>query len=466
VNQPEADLWELPGFEGQGAVPNDSSPNHSIEPEPDVDPDNDNGAIAKFEGTFRILHTADLHFGKMLMDQSRDEDHSRWVDWLLAAVDLHGVDAVLIAGDVFDSANPPTAAEALYYRLLAELHARGVPAVVVAGNHDSPSHLRAAAAVLEPLSHQVRTRLCETWDEQIVLLPHPSLPMVAVAAVPYLREGDLRALAPPAETDSSPADQLAAGWKHVWEELAAAVDRVAGAIPAIAIGHLTVLGGSTNPETEREIRIGGLGDVDPGVFPERFSYVALGHLHRPQAHGRHGQLRYSGSPIALGFSEGTVARQVRLVDICYDGSVTDCGVTVDGTRRLVALRCAQADVRAELERIPAPAEGELTPWIDIELTDPDLFSDPERIARDIRTWGQDRGFVVLAVRRDALASAATFANGRTVDELMTELDGVKADPLSTLARLLDAIPGEIDPNERQAMLQMLADEILTVREER
>ncbi len=465
VNSPENPAVALPGLEAdpggrpavgrlaiEASVPRSASSTNAPR-------------LPKPPGAYRLLHTADLHFGKTLMDQSREEDHGGWVEWLLKAVDVHAVDAVLIAGDVFDSANPPTTAETLYYRLLGELHARAVPAVVVSGNHDSPSHLRASTAVLHPLSHQVRTGLCEKRDDQIVLLPCRDRPMVAIAAVPYLREGDLRALSPSSETNDSPGAQLAAGWQRLWTELAQAVDRVAPGLPAIATGHLTVLGGSTNQETERDIRIGGLGDVDPAAFPDRFEYIALGHLHRPQAHGSRGHLRYSGSPIPLGFSEGSVPREVRVIDITSDGNVSDQRLPVDGTRRLIALRCAQADIRAELDRIPSPQPGDLVPWVDVELVDPDLFADPESVAREIRSLGQDRGFVVLAVRRDPTATGSFSTQSQTVDELMSELDIVKADPLSTMARLLDAIPGEVEAAERQALLQLLSDEILMQREE-
>ena len=414
----------------------------------------------KPDGAYRLLHTADIHLGKTLVEQSREDDHRRFVEWLLEAVDTHEVDAVLIAGDVFDSANPPTTAEALYYRLLGALHQRQIPAVVVAGNHDSPSHLRSSTAVLEPLSHHVRTDLCNPRDTQIVILPNPTCPAVAVAAVPYLREGDLRSLAPAEAIDPSPEALVAAGWQCLWKELEEAVDRVAPGLPAIATGHLTVLGGTTNRETEREIRIGGLGDVDPAVFPDRFAYVALGHLHRPQAHGRGGRLRYSGSPVALGFSEGNVPREVRLVDFIPGGTIFDQPLPVDDTRRLISLRCRHAELRAELERIHPPVPGAMEPWIDVELTDPDLFADPERVAAEVRQMGKDRGLMVLTVRRDSSAMGPSPTQGRTVDELMTELDAVKADPLTTMARLIDSLPEPIDPTERHALLQLLAEEIL------
>jgi len=104
---------------------------------------------AKVEGTFRLLHTADWHLGKLLNEHSRDEEHARFLIWLLGIVEKHAVDAVILAGDVFDSANPPQSALERYFNFVSSLHRQGgdCSLVVIAGNHDSAAQLEAPKRV-------------------------------------------------------------------------------------------------------------------------------------------------------------------------------------------------------------------------------------------------------------------------------------------------------------------------------
>ncbi len=255
---------------------------------------------AKPAGAFRILHTADWHLGKLLNDQSRDEEHERFLDWLLEFVAENSVDAVLLAGDVFDTANPPQSALARYYDFVSGLFRQGNCAlVVIAGNHDSAAQLEAPKGVLSSLKTHVVGFLAEEPKARILGLPSDENPRVAVAMIPFLRDRDLR-VGKAGESADEIRAQVLAGITSRYEEAAAAA--VGLKCPVIATGHLTVLGASTS-DSERDIHIGGLGAVTSGSFPEVFSYVALGHLHRPQATDASGRVRYSGSPIALSFSE-------------------------------------------------------------------------------------------------------------------------------------------------------------------
>jgi exonuclease SbcD len=147
---------------------------------------------SKCAGAYRILHTADWHLGKQLMDQERHTDHQRFLDYFLSAVTEHAVDAVIISGDIFDGVNPPAKSEELYYTTLATLHSLGVAAVIISGNHDSPTMLRSASTIIGKLGHQIITDVPETGIPHIVMLPSPTAPRVAIAAIPYMREGDLR----------------------------------------------------------------------------------------------------------------------------------------------------------------------------------------------------------------------------------------------------------------------------------
>jgi DNA repair protein SbcD/Mre11 len=251
---------------------------------------------------FRVLHTADWHLGKMLNEQSREVEQKLFLDWLLKQVVDLEVDVVLVAGDVFDTANPPQSAEALYYDFVADLNRKSSASLVlIAGNHDSANQLEAPKRVLKALRTHVHGAVADDPADRLLLLPSADAPKVAIAMVPFLREKDLRT----GKSGNTPAQvrkEIIAGITRVYEETAKAVKAAKISCPIIATGHLTVAGASSS-ESERDIHIGGLGDVDSTVFPDTFAYVALGHLHRPQAPDKAGRVRYSGSPIALSFSE-------------------------------------------------------------------------------------------------------------------------------------------------------------------
>jgi len=230
-------------------------------------------------GSYRLLHTADWHLGKMLASQSREAEHSAFLSWLLDAVQEHQVDAVLLAGDVFDAANPPESARRQYYDFVSKLFALGsCKLVVIGGNHDSATQLESPQKVLRPLNTEVAGGLAVAPADRILFLPNAEDPEVAIALVPFLRDRDLR-VGTAGETASEIQSGVVAGIERVYAETAAALGKVR--CPAIATGHLTVANSKTS-DSEREIHIGGLGSVTPEIFPKAFAYVALGHLHCPQ----------------------------------------------------------------------------------------------------------------------------------------------------------------------------------------
>ena len=284
---------------------------------------------------YRLLHTADWHLGKTLNDQSREEEHRRFLEWLLVQVEAHGVDAIVLAGDVFDSAYPSQSAQKLYYDFISQLQRfEGCRFAVIAGNHDSPAHLEAPALPLRFLKTFVTGALPREAEDRVLLLPDEESPKVALAMVPYLPERDLRQ-GKAGETSEQIQRQLAEGIRARYSETAEAMARLHPGVPAVALGHLTVLGSRTS-DSERDIHIGGLGAVKPACFDPSFAYVALGHLHRPQAVKGDDRVRYAGSPIALSFSEATDKKEVRIVDVRPDG-ITDHGLPIPVFRRLALL---------------------------------------------------------------------------------------------------------------------------------
>ena len=290
----------------------------------------------------QVLHTADWHLGRTLGDQPRDEEHAAFLAWLLDLIASRRIDVLVIAGDVFDSPNPPHQASEMYFRFLAELHAASdCHVVVVGGNHDSPRHLEAAAPLL--LNHRVRVigAMPEDASAVAVVLPDRSRPRLVVAAVPFLRDRDVR-LGKIGESIDEIAAAMRAGiarrYAEAWEHC---VPHRRG-VPVIATGHLTIVGGQAS-DSERLVHIGGLGAVAADAFTDNFAYVALGHLHRGQAMNQAGTVRYSGSPIPLSFSEAADEKAVRLLTFEGEQMVAQESIPVPLHRRLVRLMCEAAE---------------------------------------------------------------------------------------------------------------------------
>jgi DNA repair protein SbcD/Mre11 len=301
----------------------------------------------------RILHTADWHLGARLIEQSRLAEQAAFIDHLLAVVREERIELLLVSGDVFDAANPPQEAVALYYDCLRRLtEIPGLQVIITGGNHDSASQLNAPRDLLQRFGVQV---FGSAQPAEVSCL---DVGAAVVAAVPYLRERDLRQAAA-GEGSAAVQQQVRAGIQtHYQNQLQVAARRAAGR-PVIAMGHLTVLG-STTSESEREIHIGSLGAVGADVFAGA-DYVALGHLHRPQSVAGLAHVRYSGSPIPLSFSEVADEKSLVLVE-------ADAGAGIQQIRTLPIPR-TQAVLRASIPfdqlaagmaQLPAGAWVELT----------------------------------------------------------------------------------------------------------
>lgn len=425
----------------------------------------------KCAGAYRILHTADWHLGKQLMDQERHADHQRFMEHFLSVVKEHSVDAVVIAGDIFDGVNPPAKSEELYYSTLATLHSFGIAAVIVSGNHDSPTMLKSASTIIGKLGHHIITDVPTTedgYDPHIIRLPNTETPRIAIAAIPYMREGDLRKVEMD-EDASIVRDRVRSGWRDLYSAAANKIASLAPNIPAIATGHLTVTGGETNKDTEREIRIGGVGDVDLSAFPDRFGYVALGHLHRPQRFPRGAEngahIRYSGSPIALGFSEGSHQKAFQIIDVEPNGNLKFSSLPIDGNRRLLQLRGTIQELEAQIEELDQPRSDELQPWIELVLTSDETFQSADNLSASLKKLVTAKGYApVGGVQRDLPDGAVSSSAERTTDELLSELDIIRENEYGTIEHLMERLmPRSDNPAEFDALLTLLRTDILEPR---
>lgn len=354
----------------------------------------------------RILHTADWHLGARLVERDRLPEHAAFLDWLIDTLRSEKIDALLLSGDVFDAANPPQDAIALYFDFLKRLaDLKTVQAVITGGNHDSASHLNAPRELLKRFDVHVFGHAGET---NVV-----DLGGAVVAAVPFLRERDLRQAAA-GETIATVHEQLRAAIRAHYAAQLATCRQLAQGRPIIAMGHLTVLGATTS-DSERDIHIGNLGAVGADLF-DGFDYTALGHLHRPQSVASLETIRYSGSPIALSFSEAADAKSVVILDLPThspapillpinpshrqknEGRRMDIQtLPIPITRQLLRATVNRATLAADLQTVPAGSWAEIT--VKLDAPEPDLD-------RQVREAAAGR-FEVLKVLADLPTTAAT-----------------------------------------------------------
>ncbi|HEY6479799.1 MAG TPA: exonuclease SbcCD subunit D [Streptosporangiaceae bacterium] len=304
----------------------------------------------------RLIHTSDWHLGRTLHGESLLEHASGFLDWLLALAAGRGADAVVVAGDVYDRAVPPPDAVAVLDRALTAFARARIPVIMISGNHDSAVRLGFGSGLSEAAGIHLRTRLGDV--ARPVVLTDDAGP-VAVYGIPYLLP-DAAAPALGAERSHASVLAAAAGLIH-----ADAADRGIGRVVIAAHAFVT---GAAPSESERDIRIGGIGDAPAGVFGPA-AYVALGHLHGPQVVGAGGSgppvVRYAGSPLAFSFSERDHRKSVTVVDIDGGGAIGTELVPAPVPRPL-------REVRGRLDDLLArPDLGDLAEaWVKVVLTDP------------------------------------------------------------------------------------------------
>ena len=267
----------------------------------------------------KILHTADWHIGRSLYGRKRYEEFEAFLDWLAATIQQHGIDALVVAGDIFDTSTPSNRAQGLYYRFLCRVAAGSCRhVVIVGGNHDSPSFLNAPKELLKALDIHVVGRASEASEEVLALCSEQGVSELIVCAVPYLRDRDIR-VAEAGENFEDKERKLIEGIRKHYADVAAAAEQkrteLGIEIPIVATGHLFTAGGQTvDGDGVRDLYVGSLAHVAAGIFPTCFNYVALGHLHVPQKVSNSETIRYSGSPLPMGFGEAKQQKSVCRVE--------------------------------------------------------------------------------------------------------------------------------------------------------
>ena len=268
----------------------------------------------------KVLHTSDWHIGRTLYGRKRYEEFEAFLNWLAGTIQQNEIDTLLVAGDVFDTSSPSNRAQELYYRFLCRVSTSACRhVVVVAGNHDSPSFLNAPRELLKALNvYVVGDASSNPEDEVFVLHNEQGVPELIVCAVPYLRDRNIR-VAEAGESIEDKERKLIDGIRTHYAAVAALAEHkreeLGADIPIVATGHLFTAGGQTvDGDGVRELYVGSMAHVTAGVFPACFNYLALGHLHVPQKVNGSETMRYSGSPLPMGFSEAKQKKSVCQVE--------------------------------------------------------------------------------------------------------------------------------------------------------
>lgn len=415
-------------------------------------------------GCYRVLHTADWHLGKSLDRLSREDEHQRFLDWLLKTIKEQKVDCLLVAGDIFDSPRPPQSAERMYFSFLARLHKEtNCVAVITSGNHDSPRHLDAPGQALRALDVHVVGELPGDINDCVIALPNAETPQLLIAAMPFLRDRDIRTGRLGESTDQI-AKALQAGIKQSYQNALEACEVIRKQQPQAAMmaaGHLTVSGCSTQekklPDGELTIHIGGLGEIVAETFPPEFSYVALGHIHRSQSFDKNADglphVAYSGSPIPLSFSEAGHQKTVRLLDFGAGKFVAQTKLEIPTYRQLVQLKVTRDELEEALQSFDPPT-AEFETWVELVI---ETTREHESLHELVETLTAKAEYRIVKTVAQWVGETARLSENN-LGLQAAELENVLEDPRRVFSLRLEQ---EIDLEEGdRQQLQTAFDELL------
>lgn len=403
----------------------------------------------------KILHTSDWHIGRALHGRKRYNEHEAFLNWLAGLIKDENIDVLLVAGDVFDNSTPSNRAQELYYRFLCRVSASSNQhVVVIAGNHDSPSFLNAPKEILKYLNiHIVGYASDQSADELIVLSGPDSEPRLIVCAIPYLRDRDIRT-AEVGETVEDKERKIIEGirthYKAVCEEAERKRAMLGKPVPIVAMGHLFAAGGQTvDGDGVRELYIGSLAQVRSDVFPDCIDYLALGHLHIPQRVGGSDFIRYSGSPLPIGFGEAEQGKSVTLIEFSGKAPVV-ANIVVPRFQELKTLR---GDWQTIVRSIDELKSRKSNAWLEIVYEGDEIAAILQERLNDAV---EGTGMEILRVKNSRVLNRAM--SSKDTEETLDDLDVT-----DVFMRCLDS--HEVPTDQRQALLSAYEEVISSLNEE-
>ena len=364
----------------------------------------------------KILHTSDWHIGRTLYDRKRYDEFEKFFTWLLNTLESENIDVLLIAGDIFDNGTPSNKAQELYYKFLCNVNkTKCQHIVIIGGNHDSASFLNAPQSILKSLDVHVVGAISDNLEDEIIILdilktpntdleritnniPSSEISKLIICAVPYLRDKDIRTVSA-GESLEDKAQNLIQGIKKHYSAVAElalkkrneiykeSMGKKPAYIPIIGTGHLFAAGGIAG-DGVRDLYVGSLAYVNIEAFPKCFDYVALGHLHIAQSLGGTEHIRYSGSPIPMGFGEAKQIKKLITIDFpenkpenhihqepCLAGSPVKPSINEVSIPNFQMLERISGNLDHITQKIKELKTNHSNAWLEIEYTGSEIIPD-------------------------------------------------------------------------------------------
>lgn len=326
----------------------------------------------------RIIHTSDWHLGQHFFTKSRAAEHQAFLHWLIEQIKENQVDALIIAGDIFDTGSPPSYARELYNRFVVELQPTNCQLIVLGGNHDSVSTLNESRGLLSYLNTTVISCASSDLAQQVIILNNrQEQPAAILCAIPFLRPRDLvtsQAGESGGQKQLALQEAIAAHYQALYQRAVELRAELGLPLPIIATGHLTTVGVTTT-DSVRDIYIGTLDAFPAQAFPPA-DYIALGHIHRAQQVAKTEHIRYSGSPIALSFDELSKEKSVYLVEFAQQALASVTPLFIPQFQPMQLIKGDLTQIEQQLA-VFADHQG-LPVWLDIEVATKDYLTDIQR----------------------------------------------------------------------------------------
>lgn len=370
----------------------------------------------------KILHTSDWHLGQHFYGKSRAKEHQAFLQWLLEQVEQHKLDAIVVAGDIFDTGTPPSYARELYFDFVGKLNALECQLIVLAGNHDSVAMLSESKSVLGYLNTQVIALASDNLAHQAFAIESKhSNDKLLVCAIPFIRPRDvIKSQAGQSATQKQ--QSLQQGIAQHYQRLYDYAKTIDDSAPILMTGHLTTVGASTS-DSVREIYIGTLDAFPANGFPPA-DYIALGHIHKPQCVAKSEHIRYCGSPIPLSFDEAKQDKQVVIVEFDHEQLVKITPLVIPRFQPMTMLKTTVDDLPKAIDALATELDDNQTLWLDIEIITTGYLQD---ISDRVQALIKGLPIEVLMIRRNKETRLQMINSERnltlnelTVDEVFAE----------------------------------------------
>jgi len=359
----------------------------------------------------KILHTSDWHLGINVKGRSFEDVHKNFLEWLIDLIKKENIDILIVAGDIFDSYNPPNYALKMYHNFLAKAVKHLKHIFIIAGNHDSISTLEISKDILDEFNIHVIADI-NSLDDLIF-----DVGEFVICAVPFLRE---RFIKTSSLKLSDKETELSQGIVKIYEEVYEKAKKYNKKI--IATGHLSVTGALFS-DSEREIYIGKIKTITPDIF-KNFDYTALGHIHKPQKISE--KIRYSGSPVPLSFSEKE-EKQVLIID----KNINISEIKVPKFKEFIEIKGRFEDIKKRLNEIK---NIDNPPIVEVILDENVAISKFDEL--------KIKGVEITAIRQKYIPQNC----------VLDEVDIEKLTPISVFEKRLEL--EEIESEEREKLIEL------------